>query len=67
VDDPGEDLPHGVCDWSVPGLGQGPAQTWLRYDRPDGTPAYGGRNLPPVPSDSAVGVVSPAFAEMLRK
>ena len=60
-------FPHGVCDWSVPGIGQGPAQTWLRYDRPDGTPAYGGRNLPAVPADSAVGVVSPAFAEMLRK
>ncbi|GAA1157993.1 DUF6351 family protein [Nocardioides aquiterrae] len=58
---------HGVCDWSVPGIGQGPAQTWLRYDRPDGTPAYGGRNLPAVPPDSAVGVVSPVWAEMLRR
>jgi hypothetical protein len=60
-------FPHGVCDWSVSGIGQGPAQTWLRYDRPDGSPAYGGRNLPAVPADSAVGVVSPAFAEMVRK
>jgi hypothetical protein len=60
-------FPHGVCDWSVPGIGQGPAQTWLRYDRPDGSPAYGGRNLPAVPARSATGVVSPAFWEMLRR
>ena len=60
-------FPRGVCDWSVPGVGQGPAQTWLRYDAADGGPAYGGRNLPPVPADSALDVVSPVWAEMLRK
>ena len=60
-------FPHGVCDWTVPGIGQGPAQTWLRYGRADGTPAYGGVNLPPIPDDSAVGTVSPTFAEMLRR
>jgi len=62
-----ETFPRGVCDWSVPGVGQGPAQTWLRYDAADGGPAYGGRNLPPVPADSALDVVSPVWAEMLRK
>ena len=27
-------FPGGVCDWSAPGVGQGPAETWLRYDAP---------------------------------
>ena len=57
----------GVCDWSQPGVGQGPAQTWLRYDARDGGPVYGGRNLPAVPPHSAGGLLSPAFAPMLRK
>ena len=60
-------FPNGVCDWSVPGIGQGPAETWLRYGRADGSPAYGGRNLPAVPDNSAGGLVSPAFAEALHK
>ncbi|GAA4707997.1 DUF6351 family protein [Nocardioides conyzicola] len=59
--------PGGVCDWSRPGIGQGPAQTWLRYDARGGGPAYGGRNLPAVPARSATGVVSPVWAPMLRK
>ncbi|WP_296607307.1 DUF6351 family protein [Nocardioides sp.] len=62
-----ETFPHGVCDWSAPGIGQGPAETWLRYDTPDGGPAYGGRNLPPLPAHSALGTVSPVWTEMLRK
>jgi hypothetical protein len=57
--------PDGVCDWSKAGIGQGPAQTWLRYDARGGGPAYGGRNLPAVPARSATGVVSPAWAPML--
>lgn len=60
-------FPDGVCDWSVPGHGQGPAQTWLRYDAASGGPKYGGRNLPAVPRHSAGGLVSPSFAEMLRR
>jgi hypothetical protein len=60
-------FPNGVCDWSAPGLGQGPAETWLRYGRADGSPAYGGLNLPAVPDNSAGGLVSPAFAEALRR
>ncbi len=59
--------PRGVCDWSRPGVGQGPAQTWLRYDARGGGVAYGGRNLPGVPAHSATGVVSPTWAPMLRK
>jgi hypothetical protein len=60
-------FPDGVCDWGVPGRGQGPAQTWLRYDRPDGTTAYGGRNLPPVPPHSGDGWASASFRELLAK
>jgi hypothetical protein len=60
-------FPHGVCDWSQPGIGQGPAQTWLRYDARRGGPAYGGRNLPGPPARSATGVVSPVWAAMLQK
>ena len=29
-------FPDGVCDWSKPGRGQGPAETWLRYADADG-------------------------------
>ena len=60
-------FPDGVCDWSQPGVGQGPAQTWLRYDAAGGGVVYGGRNLPGVPAHSAGGLLSPVFAEMLRK
>ena len=60
-------FPDGVCDWSVPGRGQGPAQTWLRYDNPDGTNAYGGRNLPGVPAHSGDGWASASFRELLRQ
>jgi Tannase-like family of unknown function (DUF6351) len=60
-------FPDGVCDWSQPGQGQGPAQTWLRYDAAGGGVVYGGRNLPAVPAHSAGGQVSPVWAPMLRK
>lgn len=62
-----EVFPQGACDWTRPGIGQGPAQTWLRYDARGGGVAYGGRNLPAVPAGSATGVVSPAFAPALRR
>jgi hypothetical protein len=60
-------FPDGVCDWSKPGRGQGPARTWLRYDARGGGPAYGGRELPRLPARSATGVVSPSFRPMLRR
>ncbi|GAB6985326.1 DUF6351 family protein [Nocardioides pyridinolyticus] len=60
-------FPDGVCDWSAPGRGQGPAETWLRYDTSAGGPAYGGRNLPAVPAHSAGGLTGPAFQEALRR
>nr|WP_281385990.1 DUF6351 family protein [Nocardioides luti] len=58
-------FPNGVCDWTVPGRGQGPAQTWLRY----GTATkhvYGGRNLPAVPAHSGDGWASPSFRGLIR-
>ena len=60
-------FPDGVCDWSLTGQGQGPAETWLRYDAAHGGVRYGGRNLPAVPKHSAGGVVSGSWASMLRK
>ncbi|MDN4172319.1 DUF6351 family protein [Nocardioides sp. SOB77] len=61
-------FPDGVCDWSRPGLGQGPARTWLRYDARDGRgAAYGGRELPRPPAHSGGGWASPAFAALLRQ
>ncbi len=60
-------FPDGTCDYSVPGLGQGPAQTWLTYTGPDGRVVYGGRNLPPLPPRSAEGWSSASFRELLSK
>ena len=53
----------GVCDWSRPGLGQGPAETWLGY----GTATrvrYGGANLRPAPALSGEGWFSGPFREL---
>ena len=58
---------EGVCDWGRPGLGQGPAETWLRYHTRDGAPVYGGLNLPDVPPASGTGWSSPSFRELLRR
>ena len=60
-------FPDGVCDWTVPGRGQGPAQTWLRYGTRSGGHVYGGRNLPAVPANSGDGWASPSFRELLRQ
>ena len=60
-------FPGGVCDWSGPGVGQGPAETWLRYDATGGGPAYGGRPLAPPPAHSATGVVAPTWQSMLSR
>jgi hypothetical protein len=51
----------GVCDWSVPGRGTGPTETWLRYDDGEGGHTYGGRPLRDAPLDSGDGWFSPAF------
>ncbi|MFL6004018.1 MAG: DUF6351 family protein [Nocardioides sp.] len=56
----------GVCDWSIPGRGQGPAETWLQY----GTATdhvYGGENLPPSPAGSAGGLMAGSFLPLLEQ
>ena len=60
-------FPDGVCDWSQPGRGQGPAETWLRYDARGGGPAYGGRPLAAPPAHSGGGLTGPAWQVMLRR
>lgn len=60
-------FPAGVCDWSRPGQGQGPAETWLTYSDDSGAVVYGGRNLPPAPALSGTGWSSPSFLELLQK
>lgn len=60
-------FPDGVCDWSKPGQGQGPAETWLTYSDDNGDVVYGGRNLPPVPAGSGTGWASPSFRELLEQ
>ncbi len=63
-----EDLfTDGVCDWSQPGRGQGPTETWLRYGTADGTAAYGGRPLRDVPPRSGDGWASPSFRELWQQ
>jgi hypothetical protein len=54
----------GVCDWSQPGRGEGPTETWLRYGAADGTPVYGGRPLRTAPPRSGDGWASPSFREL---
>jgi hypothetical protein len=57
----------GVCDWSTPGRGQGPAETWLTYLDRRGGPVYGGRSLPAPPKRSGTGWSSPTFRPLLRQ
>ena len=60
-------FPRGVCDYSEPGVGQGPAQTWLTYSDARGRVVYGGRNLPSVAHHQADGWASPSFRSLLRQ
>jgi hypothetical protein len=60
-------FPEGVCDWSLPGRGQGPAETWLAYGDEAGGAVYGGRNLPSPPAGSGTGWASAAFGELLQQ
>ena len=57
----------GVCDWSKPGLGQGPAETWLEYGDEAGPAVYGGRPLPAPPAGSGTGWADGSFAELLEQ
>lgn len=60
-------FPDGVCDWSVPGVGQDQrGLTWLSYGTAT-TPVYGGRELPALPARSGLGWSGPAFRSLLRQ
>lgn len=59
-------FPHGVCDWSRPGVGQQPARTWLSYGTATDA-VYGGAELPAVPRRSMGGWQSPAFRPLVRQ
>ena len=61
-----ETFAGGVCDWSRPGVGQQPAESWLRYGTAR-TPVYGGRNLRDVPRRSMTGWQSGVFRSLVRQ
>lgn len=48
-------FPNGVCDYSKPGVGQGPTSTWMTYQDPRGNVIYGGRPLGAAPASVPFG------------
>ncbi len=42
-------FPTGVCDYSKPGVDQGPTTPWMTYQHARGNVIYGGRPLGPAP------------------
>jgi len=48
-------FPHGVCDYSKPGVDQHGATPWLTYQDTRGNVVYGGRPLGQAPSSVAFG------------
>jgi hypothetical protein len=55
-------FPHGVCNWSKPGVDQAPTIPWQTYQTSTGSVIYGGQPLGPAPAGSGGGWTSPAFA-----
>ena len=58
-------FPGGVCEWALPGIGQGPAQTWLGYGTARRA-TYGGAPLGHVPSRSGLGWFARSFRPLWR-
>jgi hypothetical protein len=58
-------FPTGVCDWALPGVGQGPAQTWLGYGTATRA-TYGGAALGDVPRGSGLGWFGRSFRPIWR-
>lgn len=56
----------GVCDWARPGIGQGPARTWLEYGTARRA-TYGGAELPRTPRDSGLGWFGRSFRPLWRE
>jgi hypothetical protein len=48
-------FPNGVCDYSKPGVGQGPTTTWLTYQNQRGNVIFGGTPLGPAPQSVPFG------------
>jgi hypothetical protein len=48
-------FPNGVCDYSKPGVGQGPTTTWLTYQDQRGRVIFGGTPLGPAPQSVPFG------------
>lgn len=55
-----EIFPEGVCDYTKPGVGTQPTQTWLAYGSAT-EKIVGGQRLPTRPANSQQGWFSPAF------
>jgi hypothetical protein len=58
-------FPTGVCAWALPGIGQGPATTWLGYGTATRA-TYGGRELGAAPRGSGLGWFARSFRAMWR-
>ncbi|MFC7358693.1 DUF6351 family protein [Nocardioides astragali] len=59
-------FPDGVCEWALPGIGQGPASTWLGYGTARRA-TYGGAELPPAPKGSGLGWFGRSFRGLWRQ
>ena len=59
-------FPHGVCDWSKPGVDQQPTIPWQTYQNASGGVVYGGKPLGPAPANSGGGWASDSFAGWLN-
>jgi hypothetical protein len=58
-------FPDGVCEWALPGIGQGPAETWLGYGTARRV-TYGGAPLGRVPAGSGLGWFARSFRPLWR-
>jgi len=56
-----ETFSEGVCDWSVPGVDQRDAISWLTYQDDEGDVVYGGRRLGAAPGGSGGAWTSGSF------
>ena len=60
-------FPTGVCDYSKPGIGQGPTTTWMTYQDQHGNVIYGGTPLGPAPQSVPFGPRARTAAKAHRK
>ncbi len=60
-------FPSGVCDYSKPGIGQGPTTTWMTYQDQHGNVIFGGRPMGPAPQSIPFGPRAKSAAKARRK